>query len=128
MKNMTKPGYTHIIVPQSLHDQLKNLAQENSLSISQLISQLVSININVNVSINTAITQLTALKHNLPQALNQEQTPNQAPNNAFSLSEGSLSEKRKFLVRSPGFEPGSSAWEADVLAKLDYDRYCHSNI
>ena len=25
-------------------------------------------------------------------------------------------------VRSPGFEPGSSAWEADVLAKLDYDR------
>jgi hypothetical protein len=27
-------------------------------------------------------------------------------------------------VRSPGFEPGSSAWEADVLAKLDYDRNC----
>ena len=26
------------------------------------------------------------------------------------------------VVRSPGFEPGSSAWEADVLAKLDYDR------
>ena len=26
------------------------------------------------------------------------------------------------MVRSPGFEPGSSAWEADVLAKLDYDR------
>ena len=22
----------------------------------------------------------------------------------------------------PGFEPGSSAWEADVLAKLDYNR------
>jgi hypothetical protein len=27
------------------------------------------------------------------------------------------------MVRSPGFEPGSSAWEADVLAKLDYDRH-----
>ncbi len=26
------------------------------------------------------------------------------------------------MVRSPGFEPGSSAWQADVLAKLDYDR------
>ena len=25
-------------------------------------------------------------------------------------------------MRSPGFEPGSSAWEADVLTKLDYDR------
>ena len=34
----------------------------------------------------------------------------------------------RWLVRSPGFEPGSSAWEADVLAKLDYDRYYHSNI
>jgi hypothetical protein len=29
---------------------------------------------------------------------------------------------RAFMVRSPGFEPGSSAWQADVLAKLDYDR------
>ena len=27
------------------------------------------------------------------------------------------------MVRSPGFEPGSSAWQADVLAKLDYDRF-----
>jgi hypothetical protein len=26
-------------------------------------------------------------------------------------------------VRSPGFEPGSSAWQADVLAKLDYNRF-----
>jgi hypothetical protein len=25
-------------------------------------------------------------------------------------------------VRSPGFEPGSSAWEADVLARLYKDR------
>jgi hypothetical protein len=28
------------------------------------------------------------------------------------------------MVRSPGFEPGLSAWEAGVLAKLDYDRPC----
>ena len=26
------------------------------------------------------------------------------------------------VVRPPGFEPGSSAWEADVLARLDYGR------
>jgi hypothetical protein len=31
-------------------------------------------------------------------------------------------------MRLPGFEPGSSAWEADVLAKLDYNRYGYSNI
>ena len=28
-------------------------------------------------------------------------------------------------MRSPGFEPGSSAWQADVLTKLDYDRPSH---
>ena len=27
------------------------------------------------------------------------------------------------MVRPPGFEPGSSAWQADVLAKLDYSRW-----
>ena len=27
-------------------------------------------------------------------------------------------------VRSPGFEPGLSGWEPDVLTKLDYDRKC----
>ena len=26
-------------------------------------------------------------------------------------------------MRPPGFEPGLSAWQADVLTKLDYDRY-----
>ena len=25
-------------------------------------------------------------------------------------------------MRPPGFEPGSSAWQADVLTKLDYGR------
>ena len=25
-------------------------------------------------------------------------------------------------MRSPGFEPGLSGWEPDVLTKLDYDR------
>ena len=29
----------------------------------------------------------------------------------------------KNLVRSPGFEPGLSGWEPDVLTKLDYDRF-----
>ena len=28
----------------------------------------------------------------------------------------------EIVMRSPGFEPGLSAWEADVLTKLDYDR------
>ena len=39
------------------------------------------------------------------------------PSNQAAFSE--LSGK---MVRSPGFEPGLSAWEAEVLTKLDYDR------
>ena len=31
-------------------------------------------------------------------------------------------DKTQIMVRSPGFEPGSSARGADVLARLDYDR------
>ena len=43
----------------------------------------------------------------------KQQTPSKKP---FSLSEGSLFPKRESsVVRSPGFEPGSSAWQADVL-------------
>ncbi len=63
---MTKQGYTQIIVPQSLHDQLKTLARQNNISISQLITQLINISINVilNIGINTGInsTQLTTIK------------------------------------------------------------------
>ncbi|MEM4732922.1 MAG: hypothetical protein QXD70_00130 [Candidatus Bathyarchaeia archaeon] len=44
----------------------------------------------------------------LLQALNQQQTPNQAPNSVFSLSEGSLLQKRNFLVPGAGFEPATS--------------------
>jgi hypothetical protein len=46
---MTKEGYTHIIVPRSLHNQLKTLAQQNNMSISQLINQLINISINVSL-------------------------------------------------------------------------------
>jgi hypothetical protein len=44
----------------------------------------------------------------LLQALNQQQNPNQALNNVFSLSEGSLSEKRKFVMVVPGAGFGTS--------------------
>ena len=50
---------------------------------------------------------------------------NRAARNS-NLGEGAnrvpLQNPGDFMVRSPGFEPGSSAWQADVLAKLDYDR------
>ena len=41
----------------------------------------------------------------------------------ISANDGSVHpvHERK-LVRPPGFEPGSSAWQADVLTKLDYGR------
>ena len=95
---MTKVGYTHIIVPTQLHDQLKTLAQQNSISIAQLLTQLIKINVNVNVgvSINTSINtaQRTIQKQSVSEALNRQQSKKQPDfgGNVMGL---------------PGFEPGS---------------------
>jgi hypothetical protein len=51
---------------------------------------------------------------------NVQGSSHQAGNRAWRFSKTSC--PRRNVVRSPGFEPGSSAWEADVLAMLDYDR------
>ena len=82
---MTKPGYTHIIVPKPLHQQLKALAQQNNLSISKLIAAIL--NVNLNVGINTSINTTSLKKQNqsLFQALNQQKSPNQV---AFTKREG----------------------------------------
>ena len=124
---MTKQGYTHIIVPQNLHDQLKTLAQQNNLSISQLINQLINISINVSLNIGINTTQLNQQKLSLLQAPNQQYSQKQAPNTPFSLSEGSLFEKEKVqwagpeLNRRPQPRKGCFrlASKANVLTKLD---------
>ena len=116
---MTKEGYTHIIVPTELHDKLKALAQQNSLSMSQLIAQLVSVNVNVNVgvSINTSIntSRLTTQKQRLHQAPNPQNNLEQSSFNKTPFFGEAFCEQKGSMVRSPGFEPGSSAWQADVL-------------
>ena len=48
---MTKPGYTHIIVPRDLHRRLKEGAKRRGLSISKMIELLLEHGINT--SINT---------------------------------------------------------------------------
>jgi hypothetical protein len=109
---MTKEGYTHIIVPQSLHSQLKTLAQQNSMSISQLINQLINISINVslNIGINTSIntTNLNKPNPSLIQALNQQNSQKQT---AFAKREGMETVGCHQMVRPPGFEPGIAGLE-----------------
>ena len=53
----------------------------------------------------------------LLQALNQQTSQNQTPNNMFSLSKGSLLQKRKFLVPGAGFEPATSGHQALLLPR-----------
>ena len=48
---MTKPGYTHIIVPRDLHRKLKEEAKRRGLSISKMVRLLLEHGINT--SINT---------------------------------------------------------------------------
>ena len=102
---MTKEGYTHIIVPQSLHNQLKTLAQQNNTSISQLINQLINISINVslNIGINTGIntTQLNQQYLSLTQAPNQQNSPKQAT----LIEKEGIGNPVSDLARGAGFEP-----------------------
>jgi len=98
---MTKEGYTHIIVPQSLHNQLKTLAQQNNTSISQLINQLINISINVSLNIGINTTSLNKPNLSLLQAPNHQNSQKQA---AFN----------KLMVGLPGFEPGSFPHVADA--------------
>ena len=103
---MTKDGYTHIIVPQSLHNQLKTLAQQNNISISQLINQLINISVNVslNIGINTGIntTHLNQQNLSLLQAPNQQNSQKQA---AFTKREGMETVGCHQMVGRTGFEP-----------------------
>ena len=43
---MTKAGYTHIIVPKTLHARLKALSQTRDVSIAKLIQTLLDQSIN----------------------------------------------------------------------------------
>jgi|YelNatPaOPRAMG01_1025707.scaffolds.fasta_scaffold232967_1 hypothetical protein len=101
---MTKQGYTHIIVPKALHEQLKTAAHQKQISIAQLIKQLISINVNVqvgvgiNTSINTA--QQTTPKQGLYKALNQQINQKQ---NAFNKKEDKWRARRDLNPRSPAF-------------------------
>ena len=38
---MTKPGYTHVLIPKSLHSQIKVEAEKNEISIWRYIDNLI---------------------------------------------------------------------------------------
>ena len=47
---MTNPKYTHIRVEKTLHKKLKQLAQQNGVSMGKLIEKLLNhVNIHVNI-------------------------------------------------------------------------------
>ena len=80
----------------TVKDDLLAIAREYGLNLSKLLE--------------TSLIQLLEAKNNA-----------QTPNRASFL--GTASFTKEGVVRPPGFEPGSPAWEADVLTKLDYGRY-----
>ena len=47
---MTKPSYTHIIVPRDLHRRLKEEAERRGLSISKLVRLLLEHGINTGIN------------------------------------------------------------------------------
>jgi hypothetical protein len=121
---MPKPGMAGITLRKEVAELLRTKAKEANMGLNEFLeTTLIGPSQSLQAtttgpsedSPRTVLQDIEEQVITLPQALNQETSPNQTQNNAFSLSEGSLSEKRKFLVRAPRFEPGSSAWQADVL-------------
>ncbi|MEM3823352.1 MAG: hypothetical protein QXH87_00285, partial [Candidatus Bathyarchaeia archaeon] len=102
---MTKQGYTHIIVPKNLHDQLKILAQQNNISISQLINRLINISINVSLNISINTVTLNQQKISIKKAPNIQNNPEQA---LFKKREGMETAGCHRIVRLPGFERNRS--------------------
>ena len=123
-ENLPKLGMTGISLKTDVAELLRAKAREADMGLNDYLTSLLlgPPQLCTEDRLGTVPHLLTEQPISLPQALNQENSLKQAQNRPLSLCKGFLSEKRKFLVRSPGFEPGSSAWEADVLAKLDYDR------
>lgn len=115
---MTKPGYTHIIVPTELHAQLKVLAKEDRVSIAQKIAHLVNVvgdsSINTKPhSINTTCQKSYNLSHNYAS---NDKISSENSQNAFSLSTGSLFAKREnVVVARKRLELLSRAPEAPML-------------
>ena len=106
---MTKQGYTHIIVPTTLHERLKTIARQNQVSIAQIISQLININVNiqVGVGINTSINtiQQNPLKQSLFSALIQQNNKNQ---DAFKEQDEKWRARRDLNPRSPAFNAAAT--------------------
>ena len=75
---MTRQGYTHIIVPKTLHEKLKLLAQANGTSIAKLIEKLIDVG-GINTCINTGT---------LKQALNSQ-------NHSFNWQNGNKSSLKR---------------------------------
>ena len=114
---MPKPGMTGVCLKTEVASLLRAKAKAANMGLNDYLTTLLlgPSQPYIEDRPGSVPSPLTQQLLSLLQALNQQISLNQAPNTPFSLSEGSLSEKRKFLVRSPGFEPGSSAWQADVL-------------
>ena len=95
---MPKPGYTRIIVRSEVRDMLQKLAETQGY---RSINMLLEVWLRVH-----------------PTSINGAHGPQET-----SLKTSLFSKKQfKTMVRPPGFEPGSPAWQADVLARLDYGR------
>ena len=117
---MPKPGMTGICLKTEVASLLRARAQQASMGLNDYLTSLL-LGPSQPCSEDrpgTVPAPLIQELINLLQALNQQTSPNQTELQKASIfqtpSYNPNSESER-LVRSPRFEPGSSAWQADVL-------------
>jgi len=60
-------------------------------------------------------TKENTVKQSLKISKTRQNTPSHSETQITSIN---IKRKRKSMMRPPGFEPGSSAWQADVLVQV----------
>ena len=114
---MPKIGMTGICLKTEIADLLRNKARAANMGLNDYLTSLLlgPSQPRIEDRPGTVPNPLTQQLISLLQALNQQTSPNQTAFNEKGMSTSETSPQTPKMVRPPRFEPGSSAWQADVL-------------
>ena len=128
---MPKPGMTGLCLKQEVADLLRTKAQSANMGLNDYLASMLiapSLTRSTAQPTSTGPSQqyiedrhgtisepLTKQLLNLIQTLIQQNSQNQTQNQRQPIFGEAFCEQKGSVVRPPGFEPGSTAWKADVL-------------
>ena len=114
---MPKPGMTGLCLKTEVATLLRDKAENANMGLNDYLTALLLGPSQPRIQDRPGTVPAYVIQQliNLLQALNQQTNPNQTELQKTSILQTPSYNPSCFLVRPPRFEPGSSAWQADVL-------------